>query len=157
MFITHLIEFALDALILSVIGYAFGRIVNANIKYKKVFNISIYSLTLPIVLLLVYTLINIFTGFMIRRFDIAFNVISYIYIATAILMIKSDLIRQQIEVGKIVAEQKKIRDNKEAEEDNEKNNVEDKEKKENHNNNNEKKKKKEKSEDDKESPEGNEA
>ena len=42
--------------------------------------------------------------------------ISYIYIITAMLMIKSDLIKQQIEVGRIIEEQKKVREEKQEEE-----------------------------------------
>ena len=61
-----------------------------------------------------------------------------IFAITAMLMIKSDLIKQQIEVGKIVEEQKKIREEKQQEENKEKEEKkkQDKEKKEKEKENN---------------------
>ena len=156
-FIAYLIEFLLDIVILSVVGYLFSRLVRMKLKYKSIFSISIYSLTLPITLYLIYLVINIFTGFTIRYFEIAYNGISYIYIITAILMIKSELTKQQIEVGKIVKEQEKIREEKEQEEKEKTNDKEKKENKDNKEKKNKKGKKKENLEDNKKAPEGNEA
>ena len=81
---------------------------------------SAYALTLSIILYMIYIALNVLTGFYIRLFDIAYNAISYIYIATAILMIKSDLTKQQIEVTKIVEVQKQIQEEKEQETEEEK-------------------------------------
>ena len=119
-----------------------------TIKYKEIFNMSIYALTLSIVLYLIYICVNITTGFTIKYFDLAYEIISYIYIITAILMIKSDLIKQQIEIGKIVEEQKKVREEKKQEDNEEEKPKEDKE---------EKKEKKDKEEKEPEHPEGSQA
>lgn len=123
-----------------------SKIVNINLKYKSVYNISVYALTLSIILYMIYIALNVLTGFYIRLFDIAYNAISYIYIATAILMIKSDLTKQQIEVTKIVEVQKQIQEEKEQETEEEKPN---KKKKEDEDENKDK--------EDNQRPEGNEA
>ena len=152
LFISFLIQFMIDILILSVLGFLFSRLVRLKLKFKSIFNISIYAITLPIILYLIYGIANLYTGFTIRYFEIAYNAISYIYVVTAILIIRNDLIKQQIEVGKIVKEEMKLREEKKLEEE-EKQKEENKPKKD--------KTKKQKEEDKKENkdetPEGNEA
>ena len=150
LYIIYLIQFLLDILLLSVVGYLLSKIIGIKFKYKSIFSMSAYALTLPIILYMIYMVVNLFTGFTIKYFEIAYNAIAYIYIITAMLMIKSDLIKQQIEVGKIIAEQKKIREENKEKENKEK---EDKKPKE------DKKEKKEKKENNKEegTPEGNQA
>lgn len=115
LYIIYLIQIILDTLLLSVVGYLLSKIINVKFKYKSIFNMSPYALTLSIILYMIYIIVNLFTGFTIKYFEIAYNAIAYIYITTAMLMIKSDLIKQQMEVGKIIQEQKKIREEKKEE------------------------------------------
>lgn len=146
--IAYSIQILLDIFLLSIIGLIMSKIAAVKLKYKEIFNMSIYALTLSIVLYLIYICVNITTGFTIKYFDLAYEIISYIYIITAILMIKSDLIKQQIEIGKIVEEQKKVREEKKQEDNEEEKPKEDKE---------EKKEKKDKEEKEPEHPEGSQA
>mgnify|MGYP000351692272 CR=1 FL=1 len=127
--IAYSIQILLDIFLLSIIGLIMSKIAAVKLKYKEIFNMSIYALTLSIVLYLIYICVNITTGFTIKYFDLAYEIISYIYIITAILMIKSDLIKQQIEIGKIVEEQKKVREEKKQEDNEEEKPKEDKEEK----------------------------
>lgn len=150
-FIAYSIQILLDIFLLSIIGLIMSKIAAVKLKYKEVFNMSIYALTLSIVLYLIYICVNISTGFTIKYFDLAYQIISYIYIVTAILMIKSDLIKQQIEVGKIIEEQKKVREEKQQEDNKEEKPKEDKKEKK------EKKEKKDKEEKEPEHPEGSQA
>lgn len=115
-FIVYLIQFVLDILLLSIVGYLLSKIVGVKLKYKGIFNISVYAITLSVILYGIYMIVNLFTGFTIKYFEIAYNAIAYIYIITAMLTIKTDLIKQQIEVGKIVEEQKKVREEKKQKE-----------------------------------------
>lgn len=147
-FIAYSMQIIIDILLLSVIGIIMSKIAGVSLKYKEVFNMSVYALTLSIVLYLIYMCANIMTGITIKYFDLAYEIISYIYIITAILMIKSDLIKQQIEVGKIVEEQKKVREEKQREEEKEEKPKEEKQ---------EKKEKKDKGEKEPEHPEGSQA
>lgn len=150
-FIAYSIQILLDIFLLSIIGLIMSKIAAVKLKYKEVFNMSIYALTLSIVLYLIYICVNISTGFTIKYFDLAYQIISYIYIVTAILMIKSDLIKQQIEVGRIIEEQKKVREEKKQEDNEEEKPKEDKKEKK------EKKEKKDKEEKEPEHPEGSQA
>lgn len=112
LYLAYFVQFLLDILLLSVVGYLLSKIVGIKFKYKSIFNMSTHAMTLSIILYMIYLCVNIFTGFTIKYFEIAYNAIAYIYIITAMLMIKSDLLKQQIEVGKIVEEHKKVREEK---------------------------------------------
>ena len=112
----YLIKVLVDILLLSVIGYLFSRIIGIKFKYKSIFNMSLYALTLSIILFLAYVTTNVFIEYEIKYFDIAYNAIAYIYIITAMLTMKADFIKQQIEVGRIIEEQKKIKEEKEQQE-----------------------------------------
>ncbi len=119
----------IDALMISIIGFIASRITKILLKYKSIFTMSIYALTLPIILNCIYIVANTLTGFTIDYFSIVYNVIAYIYIITAILMIKTDFIEQQRELVKIIHEQQKIEKEQENEkEPEEKQDEEDKDK-----------------------------
>jgi len=88
---------------------------------------AFYALTLSIILNIIYLAVNILTGFTITYFGIGYNLISYIYLVTAILIIKSDLIKQQMELMRIIEVQKQVKKDFEERKEREK---EDKEKEE---------------------------
>lgn len=99
----------IDIIILSVFGYIVSKITRIRLKYSAVYNIAAYSLTLPIILNLIYFVVNSFTGFTIKYFEIMYTTVATIYISAAILMIRSDVIKQQIELTKIIEEQDRVR------------------------------------------------
>lgn len=107
--IMYLPSTLIDIIILSVFGYVVCSITRMRLKYSAVYNIAAYSVTLPIILNLVYFVVNAFTGFTINYFEIMYTTVASIYIATAILMIRSDVIKKQIELTKIIEEQEKVR------------------------------------------------
>lgn len=98
-----------SALIVSIIGLIISRLARIRLKYKPIYIMSIYALTLSIILNCIYMIANILTGFRIDYFNIVYDVLAYIYIVTAILMIKTDFIEQQQELIKILEEQRKIK------------------------------------------------
>lgn len=98
-----------DIFLISILGIIISRIARIKLRYKPVLRMSIYSLTLSIILNCIYIVVNMLTGFTIDYFPIVYNVIAYIYIITAILIIKTDFLEQQKELIKIVNEQRKIR------------------------------------------------
>lgn len=108
-FATYFILGLFDALLVCIVGIIISRITRIRLKYKPIYIMSIYALTLPIILNCIYIIVNVFTGFTIGYFPIVYNVIAYIYIVTAILMIKTDFIEQQRELMKIISEQEKVR------------------------------------------------
>ena len=70
---------------------------------------GVHALTLPIILNILYIILNAFTGYTIKYFQIMYTAISYIYMVAAILIIKSDYIKRQMELDKLKSEQEKVR------------------------------------------------
>lgn len=128
MFTIYFASALVDAVTLGVLGIIISRLSRVKIKYKALFNMSVYSLTLPIILNLIYVIINTLTGYTIKYFNFMYTTISYIYLIVAILMIKTDLINTQRELMKIVATQKIVREQLQNEENENKQEEGDKEK-----------------------------
>ncbi|MCI9177445.1 MAG: DUF1189 domain-containing protein [Clostridia bacterium] len=108
-FINFLATLLLDIILYSFIGYVVGICSRVRLRYSAVYNIAAYSLTLPVLLNLVYALVNILTGYEVEYFAVMYMAIACIYIITAILMIKADMIKKQIELSKIISEQEKVK------------------------------------------------
>lgn len=138
LFIMYLIITLLDALMLSIFGVLTCFIAKIKMKYEYVFSMSIYSLTISIILQIIYSIINMATGFEIKYFDIMYTSISYICLAAAIFMIKSDIVRQYIEMLKI-REEKKRKEEQVEDKNGDENSKEEKEQKEEKKDNDEKK------------------
>ncbi len=115
-FSIYAIMTSVDIILLSILGYFTSRIIKISLKYIPIINMSVYSLTLPIILNCIYILVNSFTGFEIKYFQFMYNAVAYIYLVTAILMIRSEMIKQQIELAKITEEQEKVREELEKKE-----------------------------------------
>lgn len=109
MFIVYFATTLIDILILAILTFLVTKIAKLRLKYTAIYNISAYSLTLPIVLNILYFIINSFTGFTIEYFQVMYTGIASIYIITAVLMIKSDVVKKQMELSKIVEEQERIK------------------------------------------------
>lgn len=109
-FVIYFTSTIVDAVMLAVLGFLFARIMGIGIRFKATFNMGVYALTLPVILNLIYVVVNAFTGFEVRYFQWMYTTISYIYMILAILMIKTDLITKQAELMKIVEEQEKVRE-----------------------------------------------
>ena len=98
-----------DAVLYSLLGHVTALLSGLRLKFTAIYNIAAYSLTLPIILNLIYMVANILTGYTIQYFSIMYMAITCIYVITAILMIRSDVIKKQIELSKIIEEQEKVR------------------------------------------------
>ncbi len=109
LFIIYLATALLDAILYAILGHITALFSGLRLRYGAVYNIAIHSLTLPIVLNLIYMIVNILTGYTISYFSIMYTAITSIYVITSILMIKSDIIKKQIELSKIMEEQEKVR------------------------------------------------
>ena len=118
-FSTYIILIFLDVILLSILGLFTSRIAKIKLKYTPIVNISIYALTLSIILYAIYMIINMIIGFEIQYFRVMYNAIAYIYVVTAILMIRAEMIKQQIELARLIEEQKKVREELEQKEEKE--------------------------------------
>ena len=134
LFIGYFIKTLLDVLILSLFGMITTLVAGIRIRYRAVFNMAVYSITLSTILQLIYIIVNTFTGFNVKYFDLMYTAISFICLTAAIFMIKSDVIRQQIELMKVIEakkqEQEEQKDEEKKEEDKKEEKEEQEEKKE---------------------------
>lgn len=115
LFIIYITSNLVDAIVLGVLGYLFARVVRLRLRFKATFNIGIHALTLPIILNLIYITINTFTNFTINHFQWMYTSISYIYVAVAILMIKTEIINQRIQLMRLQEIQEKAAKEEEPE------------------------------------------
>ena len=133
LFIVYFISILVDVLILTFLAFAASRISRIKLNFAPSFNIAVHGITLPVLLNLIYIIVNLLTGFKIKYFGFMYTTISYIYVIVAILMIKTDFINRQLELIKIAQEQEKVRQElqKQKEEKEKKKEEENKEQKEN--------------------------
>lgn len=114
MYVVNVITIFMDLLLIAVFGYVASRFCGIRFKMTPMITLSIYALTLSIILSGIYNVVYILTGFVIKYFNIMYLLIAYVYIIAAIFMIKYDLIKQSEELQKIIEVQKQVR--KETEE-----------------------------------------
>ena len=133
----------IDALVLSLLVIIISKMAKIFLKYSQAIIISISSLTLPIIINLIYTCANLINGFYMENFQIMYVLIAYIYIIAVILIMRSDaikkreLIKATIDVKELEKklenredkEEQKKDEKKEKDEDSKKENKEDDEKK----------------------------
>ena len=77
---------------------------------------SIYALTLPILLNALYIGVNIFTQFNIEYFQVMYLAVAAIYLIAAIFILKDNFIKKQQELLKIIEVQAKIKQEKDEQE-----------------------------------------
>ena len=138
----------LDTLQLAILGWITTIVARIKMKFVAIYNMSIYALTLSMILNIVYIIINYFVDFTIEYFQIAYIAIAYIYLAASIFILKDDFMKRQEEVEKIKQEQIKVREEIRKQEEEKKDKEEPKE---------EKHKKKKEEEPKGETPDGSEA
>ena len=96
----------IDVFALSLFGILTCFLAKIKMKYKALFNMSIYALTLSIILRTIYFAITLLTTFKIKYFEVMYVAIAYISLAAAIFIIKSNVIKQHLELMKIIEESK---------------------------------------------------
>lgn len=94
-FISYFASTVVYVFLLSIIGNITGLIIKVKLKFKDIYSISVYSLTLPTILSLAYFIVKYFAGIQIKYFDIAYVAIGYIYLVTVIFLMKTDLTKKQ--------------------------------------------------------------
>ena len=97
------------AILTSFIGWIVLKFLRIKMKYSRLYALSTYASTLSIILTVIYTMLNTFFGVYIDVFDYLSMLISYIYITAVIYMIKSDLIKQQLELIRIATVQAQVK------------------------------------------------
>lgn len=103
-YLTYFIQAIVIALEIGLFGFLVARISGLKLKFLNCYNIAIYSLTLSTILSAIAVVLKMWLNFEISYLDTMYMLISYIYVITAILMIKSDLIKRHIELMTIQAQ-----------------------------------------------------
>ena len=115
-FLVYSLSTIIDILILSIFGILTTRIAKIKMRYRAIFNMSVYAITLSTILRLIYLYIEMFTDFTISHFDLMYTAISFIYLTAAIFIIKSDIIKQQMEIVRMIQIKKEEQENETQEE-----------------------------------------
>lgn len=100
-FIMYLLTTLSNAIMLSFFGYITTVLARIKMRYVAIFNMSAYALTLSIILNMLYIAINIFVPFNMEYFQVMYVAVATIYLVAAILILKTEIIKQQVELMKI--------------------------------------------------------
>ena len=108
-FIMYFITTLSYVLLISVLGFLAASMLKMKMRYAPIFNMSIYAITLSVILNIIYLVVNIFTGFVIEYFQVMYIAVATIYLIAAIMIMKSEFIKKQAELMKIVEAQKIVK------------------------------------------------
>lgn len=117
-FMMYLITTLSNAVMLSVLGYLTTWIAKIKMRYAAIFNMSVYALTLSVILNILYIGVNIFVDFSIQYFDVMYVTVAAIYLIAAIFILKTEFMKKQMELMKVAEAQAIVK--KELEEQEEK-------------------------------------
>ena len=115
-FVINFINTLCYIVMVALVGYVATLILKLKIRFVAVFNMSIYAVTLPTILNIVYLIINAFLNYTINYFDIMYMLVASIYVIAAVFMLKLDFNKKQGEVQKIVEVQKEVKEEMEEKE-----------------------------------------
>lgn len=120
LFIVYFSTVLIDAVFLAILAYITSVIARVRLKPSAAYNIGVYSLSLSVILNLFYIIANILTGFVIEYFQVVYTSIASIYVVATVLIIRSDVIKKQAELNRIMSEQEKVRQEMERKKEEEK-------------------------------------
>lgn len=129
-FIMYFLTIISDAVLLSVFGYITTLLAKIRMRYSAIFNMSVYALTLSIILNLLYVGVNVFIPFEMEYFEVMYVAVATIYLIAAILILKTEFIKKQFELMKIAEVQEIVKKEMEEKEREDKEDKEEKEKQE---------------------------
>ncbi len=108
-FMLYFIINILNVIFLSILGYLTTILTRIKMKYRAIFNMTVYATTLSITLNVIYIGINIFVDFNIEYFQVMYLGVASIYLIAAIFMLKTEVIKKQMELVKIAEVQEQIK------------------------------------------------
>ena len=97
------------AIIIGIVGYFTMWMLKMKMRFVAVFNMANYALTLSTILNIIYLIINMLFNFTIEYFSIMYITVATIYLLAAIFILKTDLMKKQAEVMKIVEAQQIVK------------------------------------------------
>lgn len=118
-FIIYFLTTLSNVIILSLFGYIATWIARIRMRYVAIFNMAVYSITLSVILNMLYIAINTFISFYIEYFQVMYVSVAAIYLVAAIFILKSEFIKKQQELAKIAEAQEIVRRELEQQKENE--------------------------------------
>lgn len=109
-FITYFMTAILDTLALSLLGYIVSRMIRVPLKYSAIYSLSISAITLPVVINLIYMIVNLFIGFVIPYFQVMYTLVSYICLIAALLIMRSEIIKKKVMIQVQIMNKEKEQD-----------------------------------------------
>ena len=116
LFVINLVNALFNIIIISFIGYLATKILKLQIRYIAIFNMTVYALTLSIILDILYTVLGTIFNYTIGYFDIMYTLVGAIYAFAALFIIKSDTFKNQGEIQKIIEVEKQVKEETEEQE-----------------------------------------
>ena len=87
-FVIYLINTLINVVSISIFGYLAALILRLKLRYAAVFNMAAYSITLPIILEILYVGVNAFVDYTINYFNIMYILVASIYMIASIFILK---------------------------------------------------------------------
>ena len=115
-FIMYLLTIISNVVLLSFFGYITTLLARIKMRYVAVFNMSAYALTLSVILNMLYVAVNIFVTFNMEYFQVMYVAVAAIYLVAAILILKADFMKKQLELMKIAEAEAIVKKEMEQEE-----------------------------------------
>lgn len=128
-FLMYFLTTLSNAIILSLFGYITTLLARIKMRFVAIFNMSVYALTLSTILNMIYIGINIFVPFNMEYFQVMYIAVAAIYIVAAILILKTEFIKQQFELMKIAEAEEIVKKEMQEKENQERENKEKEERK----------------------------
>lgn len=128
-FLMYFLTTLSNAIILSLFGYITTLLARIKMRFVAIFNMSAYALTLSTILNMIYIGINIFVPFNMEYFQVMYIAVAAIYIVAAILILKTEFIKQQFELMKIAEAEEIVKKEMQEKENQERENKEKEERK----------------------------
>ena len=114
-FIMYFLTTISNVVLLSIFGFITTLLAKIRMRYVAVFNMSVYAITLSVILNMLYIGVNIFVPFSMEYFQVMYIAVAAIYLVAAILILKSDFIKKQAELMKIAEAEELIKKENEQE------------------------------------------
>lgn len=128
-FLMYFLTTLSNAIILSIFGYITTLLARIKMRFVAIFNMAVYALTLSTILNMIYIGINIFVPFNMEYFQVMYIAVAAIYIVAAILILKTEFIKQQFELMKIAEAEEIVKKQMQEKENQERENKEKEERK----------------------------
>ena len=108
-FVAYFLNTLTNAILLSFFGFFTAWLARIKMRYVAIFNMSVYALTLSVILNMLYIGVNIFIPFEMEYFQVMYVAVAAIYLVAAILILKSEFVKKQMELMKIAEAQEEIK------------------------------------------------